>query len=398
MNNQLTRCFIPLESLRGVAALAVVIFHAVWTNPITDLRLFQNGPLMVDFFFVLSGFVICHSYGARLTDRTEITRFLWLRLGRVYPLHFVMLFVFVGFEFAKLLAERHFGIVADKPAFTVNNGFALTTNLLLLQSLGLHHSLTYNYPSWSISTEFYAYVFFAFVRHWIGDGRRYIAAAAAIVVASFGILPAVGVHSLSEAGYDWGFFRCCGGFFLGTLVCHIYAATRPGSARATESGWKSALAPVSLLAAVAFLASIDPEGKQTYLFPWLAALIVLSIVCWPERVIDRILGLRPLRYLGKISYSIYMVHAAVVWIVAQFLTVIFKFPKLETLDGHIVQTPALFGSALLIGYVLVVVFVSGLTYRFIEEPCRRRSREVAQELGGIELEPATSAPSKQLEG
>ena len=60
------RFFVSLESLRGIAALVVIFYHAEWYNPITPLRFVQNGPLMVDLFFVLSGFVIYHSYGSRL--------------------------------------------------------------------------------------------------------------------------------------------------------------------------------------------------------------------------------------------------------------------------------------------------------------------------------------------
>src|SRR5579871_4742226 len=101
------RFFAPLESWRGLAALVVVVFHAVWTNPITASRFFQNGALMVDFFFVLSGFVIFHSYGRKLASTTDVIRFLWLRLGRLWPLHFAFLLVFLGFEVAKLVAERH---------------------------------------------------------------------------------------------------------------------------------------------------------------------------------------------------------------------------------------------------------------------------------------------------
>ena len=90
--------FVTLESLRGIAALIVVVYHAVWLNPVTQSRFFSNGALMVDFFFVLSGFVICHSYGDRLLNLRDFGRFLWLRLGRLYPLHFALLMVFVLIE------------------------------------------------------------------------------------------------------------------------------------------------------------------------------------------------------------------------------------------------------------------------------------------------------------
>src|SRR6266496_1761059 len=111
--SEATKFFAPLESLRGLAALVVVIYHAVWSNPVTGLHFFQNGALMVDFFFVLSGFVIAHSYGGKLRSFTENVRFLFLRIGRLYPLHLAFLLVFLGIEVAKFVAEKKLGLVAD---------------------------------------------------------------------------------------------------------------------------------------------------------------------------------------------------------------------------------------------------------------------------------------------
>src|ERR1700722_20952622 len=93
--------FGALESMRGVAALTVALYHTGWTNPVSDLPFVRNGYLMVDFFFVLSGFVICHSYGGKIESFQSFSRFIWLRLGRLYPLHVALLFVFLGFEFSK---------------------------------------------------------------------------------------------------------------------------------------------------------------------------------------------------------------------------------------------------------------------------------------------------------
>src|SRR6201996_4654585 len=207
------RFFVSLESLRGIAALAVIVYHAEWYNPITPLRFFQNGPLMVDLFFVLSGFVIYHSYGTRLRSAREVARFLWLRIGRLYPLHLTFLIVFLGIEVFKRVTHHE--------AFTINNGYSFLTNLLLLQSMGLHRALTYNYPSWSISTEFYAYVLFAIVCALTRTVRIFTVVAVLIVAASIATLLAVGVVSLGDAGFDFGYFRCTLGFFTGVLTCEV---------------------------------------------------------------------------------------------------------------------------------------------------------------------------------
>ena len=396
LSGQAPRFFAPLESLRGLAALIVVVYHAVWTNPVTALNFFQNGALMVDFFFVLSGFVIFHSYGHKLRSWGQIGRFLWLRVGRLYPLHLAFLLVFLGIEFAKLMAEKHFGVYADKPAFTVNSGYAFLTNLLLIHSLGLHRSLTYNYPSWSISTEFYAYVLFAAVRSIFFTTRQFVIVALAIIALSAGVLFWLNIVPLASAGFDFGFFRCCAGFFLGALTYCLYAricairssarksadaAISPASrARAHDIAHSSLswLSAATLGVTILVLSLIDPNGRWTYVLPPLSACVILTIVLWPLPVLQNLLSSRPLVWLGRVSYSLYMVHAAVVWATTQLLTLVLKFPKIELEDGHGVATPSAVGLVVLAGYVIVVLVLSHFTYHWIEEPFRNRSRKAAE--------------------
>jgi peptidoglycan/LPS O-acetylase OafA/YrhL len=363
--------FSPLESLRGLAALAVVVYHAVWTNPVSSLNFFQNGPLMVDFFFVLSGFVIFHSYGNKLGTGVEIGKFLWLRLGRLYPLHVAFLLVFLGIEVMKLLAEMRLGLVDDKPAFTVNNGYAFLTNLLLLHSLGFNSAPTYNYPSWSISTEFYAYVLFAATRWTFNTTLGFAIAAVTIVAVGSGILLWLHIVPLSSAGVAWGFLRCCAGFFLGTLTYLGYARLR------TATGGYSWPSVVALSALITVLSVIDPNGVWTYSVPLLSCVVILSITVRPGVTLNGLLSCRPLAWLGRVSYSVYMVHAALVWVITQILTVGLKYPKTVVADGHGVATPPVMGLIVLVVYIGAVLLVSHFTYQWIEEPLRNRSRRIS---------------------
>lgn len=391
LRSEATKFFVPLESLRGLAALVVVIYHAVWTNPVTALHFFQNGSLMVDFFFVLSGFVIFHSYGRKLRSLTDILRFLFLRIGRLYPLHLAFLLVFLAIEVAKFVAEKKFGLVADKPAFAVNNGYAFLSNLLLIHALGLHHRVTFNIPSWSISTEFYAYVLFAAVRTSLRDDRHMAIAAVVIIAASAATLYWAGVIPLDDAVVDWGFLRCCGGFFLGTLTYNAYSvfrAERSAGAGVRPGSW---LSPLALATTLVFLSTTDPEGAWTYALPPLAAFVILSSVLWPHPALQKMLSAGPLRWLGRVSYSLYMVHAAVAWIITQVLTVVLKFPKIEVAEGLGVGTPPLVGACVLLGYVLIVFVLANFTYRWIEEPFRKRSRVLAERWF-----PEATAPALQI--
>src|SRR5437762_3544187 len=96
--------FGSLESVRGIAALIVVMFHAFWANPLRQLSWFHNTYLLLDLFFVLSGFVMCHAYANRISERTELRDFCLLRLGRVYPLHATLLAAWVGIDAIKSVA------------------------------------------------------------------------------------------------------------------------------------------------------------------------------------------------------------------------------------------------------------------------------------------------------
>src|SRR5690349_1149576 len=94
--------FASLDCLRGLFASMVVFHHMVdyTSSPVVHNNFFRYSNLFVDFFFVLSGFVISYSYSSFPT-RESLQRFYKKRLLRLYPLHFFLLLVFVLFEFAK---------------------------------------------------------------------------------------------------------------------------------------------------------------------------------------------------------------------------------------------------------------------------------------------------------
>src|SRR5260370_28493517 len=98
-----TQRFVVLDSWRGIAACLVALFHLDGYSHVYGVPFLRNSWLFVDFFFVLRGFVIAANYQQRLLDGFGIGRFLMLRLGRLYPLHFTMLARFSGSEDSRLL-------------------------------------------------------------------------------------------------------------------------------------------------------------------------------------------------------------------------------------------------------------------------------------------------------
>jgi peptidoglycan/LPS O-acetylase OafA/YrhL len=152
--------FDTLDALRGVAAIMVVIYHANPTGPIFGHRLFSAGSLFVDFFFVLSGFVIAAAYGDRLAAGFSRARFLWLRVGRVWPVHAVVLLAYLGVELIVLLSGS--GLITGREAF----GPERRPGDFLIQFLLLHAfypPALYDWllQSWSIAIEMMLYLLVA---------------------------------------------------------------------------------------------------------------------------------------------------------------------------------------------------------------------------------------------
>ena len=109
------RHHIALDAWRGIAALIVALFHFATPAAISQSTFLRNSWLFVDFFFVLSGFVIAANYRGRLAQGFGIERFMLLRLGRLYPLHILMLAAFIATELLLYLAS---GAQLGSGAFT----------------------------------------------------------------------------------------------------------------------------------------------------------------------------------------------------------------------------------------------------------------------------------------
>ena len=131
-----------LTPLRGIAALWVVVFHFCWRFPNAqpgDYGVVREGYLAVDMFFVLSGFVISHVYKESFAKECTARRysdFLKARIARIYPLHLVMLMVFlaaVALERAAIFFAG--GSIEPVPLTGERSVAGLFANLAMLQGL-----------------------------------------------------------------------------------------------------------------------------------------------------------------------------------------------------------------------------------------------------------------------
>lgn len=145
------RRFRALDAWRGICALCVAVLHFPSTGFISSSAIIQNAGRFVDFFFVLSGFVIAYAFRRQL-EAGAWRSFVVRRIGRLWPLHVTMLAVMVAIALAASAA----GLQIYGESY-----WAIPANLTMTQAWGYLDYLSWNGPSWSISTEMLAYLLFA---------------------------------------------------------------------------------------------------------------------------------------------------------------------------------------------------------------------------------------------
>jgi peptidoglycan/LPS O-acetylase OafA/YrhL len=344
-----------LEGLRGIAALMVALYHG-WDSAITGPL--HGGWLSVDLFFVISGFVMVHVYRDQLATGTQVASFALRRFGRLYPLHLVTLFAFIGCEMVLQLAKpvaTIFGKGTNPANFDLVEGWSLVSNLLLLNGFTQAGGRAYNVPSWSISTEIWTYALFAatvFLLH----GRKRILAWALLAIFALACWLLIPPTKVGQ-GAD-NLCRCVYGFFLGAMLPMLRAKMNPS---ARELVLLQALGAVATV--LAFYAA-DRWAQVKFAAPVGFALLVLS-VSFGRGPLDAFLRLRPLQRLGLLSYSVYMVH----------------YPLLVLVNPVGMALPDPYSSLLRVGYVALLLVLSEFTYRWIEDPWRHRFQGYAQRLG-----------------
>jgi peptidoglycan/LPS O-acetylase OafA/YrhL len=355
-----------LESIRGLAALLVVIHHVPdWNASIHDVQFIRNCYLLVDLFFVLSGFVIYNAYVDKLRSFPQLVRFQFLRFGRLYPIHLFFLLVFVAIEASKYFAQTKFGLAMPNTTPFKESGWrALIEQIFLVQALGpTGNALTFNSAAWSISVEFYTYLVFGFTVLFSGRLKH-------VFFLLFVCLSVTLLITKSTFG-STDLVRCIAGFFIGCLAAMI--------CKRLTMRLPSAVSATTFLALVAFLAlrrNGDFSSLTYVTTAVLTAILILSLTASQDGWLHSLLKLKFLTWLGTISYSVYMSHTAVIWAINQVFRVALKRPVLF-LDDR--MTPQLPFFATLIAYVCVVLcvlVVSQLTFKLIEEPLRQKSRSM----------------------
>lgn len=348
-------------SLRGLAAWWVVLYHfhpAGLPSPLTAF--IRHGYLAVDLFFVLSGFVIWLNYAPSLLEPSWAStgKFLRARLARIWPLHAVMSALYLLVPASVLL----FSAMGDPgPRFEPSYYVA---SLFLVHNWGWFDEIGWNVPSWSISTEWAAYLLFPLAVPVLLFVRTTAARLAAILFLLGGIgmlFDATRTVSLGDDIPHLGLARCLLEFSIGATLCQLYLDGATGN-RALLLG-ASALLTLTYAAGIALDWAVMP-----------AAFACLIMALTTGR--NRLLGSRVLAWLGEISYSTYLAHYFIKdW--TKFLLVRPGIPEWVVFAAYL--------SATLVASVLL--------YRWVEKPGQKWIKQLGQrrrsDVGGLAGAPAT---------
>jgi peptidoglycan/LPS O-acetylase OafA/YrhL len=373
---------LSFEGARGMAAMLVALFHlGLGEPPVLHIR---AGYLFVDLFFVLSGFLICMTYSGKLGVRpAALPNFLVRRIGRLLPLLLFATLAFVVVLNLGVFTHRLLDDGTGAPRYYIRpTPLELLATLTMTHSLGLFDHVILNYAAWSISTEFYAYLAFAglclLLRGALWPLRPLGFAVMALLAYAVSIWASVQAHGCLKGGgcmdltFDYGYWRCLAGFFLGATLSQLRIRTPARVALALGQ----ALSLVALLAMFLLAQRLPAVALAA---PLLFGLLLLSLRA-DEGPLARVLGTAPLQMLGRYSYSIYLMHPVILlgW----------NAGRAQVVGG--------LGRVMFIaGYVAIVLIVSGWTYKLVEDPMRRRFNGFAARYFGARGAAEVSAAQAQ---
>ena len=317
--------YLTLDVLRGLAAVAVFLFHCVIRNPGWQDNALRFGAAGVDLFFIISGFVIYHA----LSKNGSIRGFLLKRVARLYPAYWVAV-TFTG-SIILFQSRGHF-----PPEFLET----YLGNLTMIQHMLGYPNLDEQY--WTLEVELLFYVVIGIIV-WMGQIRH-----TALIFSSALLIWIILLLSdliPSAVGLSFGHLAHLPLFLTGILGHRIL-----------HKGIDANSVAYLIFAFAAALFLFDTGGRsQYYLIRWeYAGILALLTVLFLLSIFNRLtfLNTKIFLFLGRISYCFYLIH--------QYLSVRFLIPYMERSGVP---------EFIAIGFSFVTCCtVAQILYRFVEKP------------------------------
>ncbi len=379
-----------LTPLRGIAALLTVIYHidlmighgGGMLLKFNDTLVLTRMYLMVDFFFILSGFIMCHVYGELFTNSVKLSdfkKFTIARFARVYPLHFVTL----AYTIVLLFVSAKVGVPKNIILEVENNTSSIFTNLFLLHSMNLHQWFTWVHASWSISVEWWAYMLFPFLvapfSRLNSIGKIIISALCILgylaimfyliplvkispaLMAIFGSEGGPGVGDSLNVSFQFGYVRCLCGFILGMMMYQGF-----------KTEWGKGLLGNGYAIIILTLCSFIcmhfalPDVFTVAFFPF-----ILLSGAYGSVGMNKFFSTAALQRLGDWSFSLYLVHQPILFTINKIMAYLNPIDPAKPRMGPPPQPDMLTGWIICFGIVALALCISYLTFVFIERPARK---------------------------
>jgi peptidoglycan/LPS O-acetylase OafA/YrhL len=343
----------PLTGIRGIAALAVLHHHFGEKLEVIlpSLNFFsimqQHGSIGVDLFFILSGFIMTYVYSQHRIPFTkaDYKNFMIKRFARIYPNHFVVLM----FLLTMWLTAHVLGI-------SMHGDYSMYNFFLQLTLLnGYIPNSAWNYPSWSVSAEWFGYMAIfplSIILTRLGIVRKYP------LVFSAGIIILYVIFLRHAPSWTNATFRISTEFLCGVFLFMSWEDR--GSNAALGFAWADLVALILLGGFAASFFWTLPTILVGDILVLLCPVLIYGLAT-QRGLLAKALQTKPMVYLGAISYALYISHATV----EKALKVLCPEAKAEGLHLSL-------RILIVIMHFVLPIIVAAILYRFVEEPSRRK--------------------------
>ncbi|AHF14749.1 acyltransferase family protein [Niabella soli] len=349
-----------LDGLRGVAALLVILMHVfeVFANGDHSKLIINHGYLAVDFFFMLSGFVIAHAYDDRWNKMT-LKGFFKRRLIRLHPL------ILVGTTIGALLfyfqkSSMFPNIAGTGPGMfllTIIAGYLMLPMPVSMDIRGWTETYPLDGPAWSLFFEYLANILYAIIiRRFSTKVLAVLVFIAAIILLQFALTSPtgdlVGGWALNEEQLRIGFTRLLFPFLAGLLLSRIIKIKKIAYGFLFSS---------LMLIVVLAMPRISANGPlwQNGLYEALSIILVFPLIVYIGAcgTIKNATAKRFCSFLGDISYPLYITHYPLIYLSTAWVT------------NHKVPLSEAFPLCILI--VFIAIGIAYLSLKYYDIPVRR---------------------------